>query len=74
MSDQGEPGASAEPASLQLPDASALSSDFSGGLLLSSGTCPAGTSRWDTIYVGRNSVLGSPGEVDTRAMTLCKIF
>ncbi|MGW7541158.1 hypothetical protein ACWGKQ_08560 [Streptomyces sp. NPDC054770] len=27
-----------------------------------------------TIYVGRDSVLGSPGGVDTRAMTLCKIF
>lgn len=72
--DQGEPGASAEPATLQVPDASTLGSDLSGGLLLSSGTCPAGTSSWDTIYVGRDSVLGSPGEVDTRAMTLCKIL
>ncbi|MFJ8002897.1 hypothetical protein [Streptomyces fagopyri] len=72
--DQGEPGASAEPVALQLPDTSNLGPDLSGGLLLSSGTCPTGTSRWDTIYVGRDSVLGSPGEVDTRAMTLCKIF
>ncbi|MFG3022538.1 hypothetical protein ACGFZQ_28980 [Streptomyces sp. NPDC048254] len=72
--DQGEPAASAEPATQQLPDASTLHSDHSGGLLLSTGNCPAGTSPWDTVYVGRDSVLGSPGEVDTRAMTLCKIF
>ncbi|MFD9132899.1 hypothetical protein ACFVZA_10770 [Streptomyces bottropensis] len=72
--DQGEPGTSAEPATLDVPEVSTLGSDLSGGLLLSSGACPAGTSRWDTIYVGRNSVLGSPGEVDMRAMTLCKIF
>lgn len=72
--DEGEPGASAEPAALDIPDASTTDPDLSGGLLLSSGTCPVGTSRWDTIYVGRNSVLGSPGDVDMRAMTLCKIF
>ena len=72
--DQGEPGASAEPATLDVPDATTLGSDLSGGLLLSSGSCPPGTSNWDTIYVGRNSVLGSPGDVDMRAMTLCKIF
>lgn len=71
--DPGEPGASAEPATLDIPDASTAGPDLSGGLLLSSGTCPVGTSRWDTIYVGRNSVLGSPGDVDMRAMTLCKI-
>lgn len=72
--DPGKPGASAEPATLDIPDASTTGPDLSGGLLLSSGTCPVGTSRWDTIYVGRNSVLGSPGDVDMRAMTLCKIF
>lgn len=72
--DQGEPGAPAESATLGIQDANTMDPSFSGGLLLSSGTCPAGTSRWDTIYVGRNSVLGSPGEVDMRAMTLCKIF
>ncbi|WP_267891988.1 hypothetical protein [Streptomyces pactum] len=42
-------------------------------MLISSGSCPVGTSQWDTIYVGRNSVLGSPGDVDN-AMTHCKIF
>lgn len=72
--DQGEPGASAEPATLGIPDASTADPGLSGGLLISSGTCPVGTSQWDTIYVGRNSVLGSPGDVDMRAMTLCKIF
>ena len=72
--DRGEPGAPAEPAALDIPDASTVGPDLSGGLLISSGTCPIGTSRWDTIYVGRNSVLGSPGDVDMRAMTLCKIF
>ncbi|MEU1600218.1 hypothetical protein ABZ468_47580 [Streptomyces sp. NPDC005708] len=72
--DQGEPGASAEPAALGIPDASAAGADLSGGLLLSSGACPVGTSRWDTIYVGHNPGLGSLGEVDMRAMTLCKIF
>ncbi|MFI5814552.1 hypothetical protein ACIA7S_26805 [Streptomyces sp. NPDC051643] len=72
--EQGEPGASAEPATLNIPDASTASPDLSGGLLISSGSCPVGTSQWDTIYVGRNSVLGSPGDVDMRAMTLCKIF
>ena len=72
--DQGEAGASAEPTTLGLPDASTTGPDLSGGLLISSGACPAGTSNWDTIYVGRNSVLGSPGELDMRAMTLCKIF
>jgi hypothetical protein len=72
--EQGKPGASAEPATLDIPDASTASPDLSGGLLISSGSCPVGTSRWDTIYVGRSSVLGSPGDVDMRAMTLCKIF
>ncbi|MET7286449.1 hypothetical protein [Streptomyces sp. NPDC005573] len=72
--DEGEPGASAEPATLGIPDASTTGPDLSGGLLISSGSCPPGTSNWDTIYVGRNSVLGSPGDVDMRAMTLCKIF
>lgn len=48
--------------------------NFSGGLLVSDNGCPSGTRSWDTIYVGRNSVLGSPGEVDMRALTLCKIF
>lgn len=72
--DRGEPGATAEPATLGIPDASTTGPDLSGGLLISSGTCPVGTSQWDTIYVGRNSVLGSPGDVDMRAMTLCKIL
>ncbi|MFJ9481637.1 hypothetical protein ACIRRI_42735 [Streptomyces mirabilis] len=72
--DEGEPGASAEPATLGIPDASTAGPDLTGGLLISSGSCPPGTSNWDTIYVGRNSVLGSPGDVDMRAMTLCKIF
>ncbi|MFM9551655.1 MULTISPECIES: collagen-like protein [Streptomyces] len=72
--DEGEPGASAEPAALGIPDTGTTGPDLSGGLLISSGACPVGTSRWDTIYVGRNSVLGSPGDVDMRAMTLCKIF
>ncbi|WP_411147581.1 hypothetical protein [Streptomyces sp. A30] len=72
--DQGEPGASAEPTALGIPDASTTGPDLSGGLLISSGTCPVGTSQWDTIYVGRNSVLGTPGDVDMRAMTLCQIF
>ncbi|MFJ7072872.1 hypothetical protein [Streptomyces sp. NPDC098781] len=72
--DEGEPGAAAEPATLGIPDASTTGPDLSGGLLISSGACPVGTSQWDTIYVGRSSVLGSPGDVDMRAMTLCKIF
>ncbi|MFF4056004.1 hypothetical protein ACFYZ8_14730 [Streptomyces sp. NPDC001668] len=72
--EEGEPGASAEPATLGIPDASTTGPDLSGGLLISSGTWPVGTSQWDTIYVGRSSVLGSPGDVDMRAMTLCKIF
>ncbi|MEU5769571.1 hypothetical protein ABZ782_26995 [Streptomyces asoensis] len=72
--DEGEPGVSAEPVTLGIPATATTGPDLSGGLLLSSGTCPAGTSRWDTIYVGRDSVLGPPGDVDMRAMTLCKIF
>lgn len=72
--EKGEPGAPAEPVSAGIPVGGETSTGPSGGLLLSSGTCPAGTSHWDTVYVGRSSLLGSPGEVDMRAMTVCKIF
>jgi hypothetical protein len=72
--EKGEPGESAAPVPASVPLTTESSPDLSGGLLLSSGVCPLGTSRWETVYVGRSSVLGSPGEVDMRAMTLCKIF
>jgi hypothetical protein len=72
--EKGEAGASAVPTTVDTPLGTGTSPDLSGGLLLSSGSCPVGTSHWDTVYVGRSSVLGSPGEVDMRAMTLCKIF
>ncbi|MEU7294919.1 hypothetical protein AB0A76_17130 [Streptomyces exfoliatus] len=76
--EQGEPGEEGEqgpaglPAVAELPDDES-GPDLSGALVIADVRCPLGTQYSETVYVGSSSLLGSPGELDTRSMMLCKI-
>lgn len=70
--EEGAQGPAALPVVADFP-ADESGPDLSGALVIADGRCPLGTWYSETVYVGRSSMLGSPGELDTRSMMLCKI-
>jgi hypothetical protein len=54
--------------------AKAPAQTLAGGFLLEGpGGCPAGSRRWQTIYLVTNNLLGSPGSTSLKASALCLI-